>query len=195
MTMDKPKAMNTEAVLPRSRANDEAVLKAVYDRHFSPVFRLALRYTGSAEDAEEIAQETFAKAFRHLGQVWGRDPDSLGPWLRRICINNSISHLRSAKRRGRGLLVPLDDILHEPPSREASPEDRLYIAQAWARLDLAVAKLSPRQRMIFDLRFRQHKDLKEIAELVGCTEGNIKTHSMRILAKLRRRLGPLWEAP
>jgi RNA polymerase sigma-70 factor (ECF subfamily) len=195
MTMDKPKAMNTEAVLPRSRANDEAVLKAVYDHHFSPVFRLALRYTGSAEDAEEIAQETFAKAFRHLGDVWGRDAESLGPWLRRICVNNSISHLRSAKRRGRGLLVPLDELLREPPSREASPEDRLYVAQAWARLDRAVAKLSPRQRMIFDLRFRQHKDLKEIAELIGCTEGNIKTHSMRILAKLRRRLGPLWEAP
>lgn len=193
--MDKPRAMNTEAVLPRSRANEEAVLKVVYDHHFSPVFRLALRYTGSVEDAEEIAQETFAKAFRHLGQVLGRDPGSLGPWLRRICINNSISHLRLAKRRGRGLLLSLDELLSEPASREASPEDRLFVAQAWARLDRAVSKLSPRQRMIFDLRFRQHKNYKEIAELLGCSEGNIKTFVMRILAKLRRRLAPLWEAP
>lgn len=195
MTMDKPRAMNTEAVLPQAGASDEAVLKIVYDHHFSPVFRLALRYTGSVEDAEEIAQETFAKAFRHLGKVWGGDAGSLGPWLRRICVRNSISHLRSAKRRGRGLLIPLDELLSEPAGREASPEDRLFVAQTWARLDQALAKLSPRQRMIFDLRFRQHKDLKEIAELLGCSESNVKSHVMRMLAKLRRRLAPLWEAP
>ena len=193
--MDKPNDMNTEAVLPQARANDEAVFKVIYDHHFSPVFRLALRYTSSVEDAEDIAQETFAKAFRHLGKVWSGDARSLGPWLRTICVHSSISHLRRAKRRDRGLLIPLDELMGEPASREASPEDRLYVTQAWARLDKAVAKLSLRQRAIFDLRFRQHKDLKEIAELLGCSESNVKTHVIRMLAKLRRRLAPLWEAP
>jgi RNA polymerase sigma factor (sigma-70 family) len=89
----------------------------------------------------------------------------------------------------------LDKLLAEPASRETSPETRLLIAQTWARLDQALAKLSPKHRMIFDLRFRQHKDLKEIAELLGCSESNVKTHVMRLLAKLRRRLAPLWEAP
>ena len=117
--MDKPKAMNTEAVLPQARADDEAVFKVIYDHHFSPVFRLAIRYTGSVEDAEEIAQETFAKAFRHLGKVWSGDAGNLGPWLRSICVHNSISHLRRAKRRGRGLLIPLDELLREPAGQEA----------------------------------------------------------------------------
>jgi RNA polymerase sigma-70 factor (ECF subfamily) len=174
---------------------DEAAFKAIYDRHFTPVFRIALRYAGSVEDAEEIAQETFVKAFRNLNRVWSRNPESLGPWIGRICVHNSINFLRSGKRRGRGLLLPLDEMLAEPASREISPETRLLIAQTWARLDQALAKLSPQQRMIFDLRFRRHKDIKEIAELLSCSESNVKTHVMRLLAKLRRRLAPLWEAP
>ncbi len=195
MTMDEHKAVDNEAVLPRAKMGDEAALKVIYDRHFSPVFRIALRYTGSVEDAEEITQETFAKAFRHLGKVWSRDTESLGPWIGRICVHNSISFLRQGKRLGRGLLLPLDELLAEPASREISPETRVLVAQAWARLDQALAKLSSQQRMIFDLRFRQHKDLKEIAELLDCSESNVKTHVLRLLAKLRRRLAPLWEAP
>jgi len=193
--MDERKTVDSEAILPRARLGDEAALKVIYDRHFAPVFRTALRYTNSVEDAEEIAQETFAKAFRHMGKVWSRDIESLGPWLGSICVHNSINFLRQGKRRGRGLLLPLDKIWPEPASRDVSPETRILAAQAWARLDRALAKLSPRQRMIFDLRFRQHKDLKEIADLLGCSESNVKTHVMRLLAKLRRRLAPLWEAP
>ncbi len=193
--MDRLTPLDKEAVLPRARLGDEPALKAIYDRHFSPVFRIALRYTGSVEDAEEITQETFVKAFRSLERVWSLDPESLGPWIGRICVHHSISFLRRGKKRGRGLLVPLDGLWPEPASREPSPETKLLVAQAWARLDRALTKLPPRQRMIFDLRFRQHKDLKEIADLLGCSESNVKTHVMRLLAKLRRRLAPLWEAP
>ena len=195
MTMDEQNTVNNEGVLPRAKLGDETALQVIYNRHFSPVFRTALRYTGSVEDAEEIAQETFFKAFRNLDRVWCRDIESLGPWLGSICVHNAINFLRRGKRRGRGLLLPLDTLLSEPAGREPSPETRLLIAQTWALLDGALTKLPPRQRMIFDLRFRQHKDLKEIAGLLGCSESNVKTHVMRLLAKLRRRLGPLWEAP
>jgi len=193
--MDEQKTVDNEAVLPRAKLGDEAALKAIYERHFSPVFRTALRYTGSVEDAEDITQETFLKAFRGLGNVWSQNAESLGPWLGRICIHHSISFLRRGKGRGRGLLIPLDSLLTEPASAEPSPEQRVQIAQAWTLLDRALTKLSPRQRMIFDLRFRQHKDLKEIAGLLDCSESNVKTHVMRLLAKLRRRLGPLWGLP
>lgn len=193
--MEEHNNMDNEAILPRARMGDEAAFKIIYNHHFSSVFRIALRYTGSVEDAEEITQETFTKAFCNLGKVWNRDIESLGPWIGRICVHNSISFLRRGKRRGRGLLIPLDELLAEPASRKMSPETRLLVSQAWARLDKALAKLSPQHRMIFDLRFRQHKDIKEIAELLGCSESNVKTHVMRLLAKLRRRLAPLWEAP
>jgi RNA polymerase sigma-70 factor (ECF subfamily) len=193
--MKEHNTVDNEAILSRAKMGDEAAFKVIYNRNFSSVFRIALRYTGSVEDAEEITQETFAKAFRHLGRVWNRDTESLGPWIGRICVHNSISFLRRGKRRGRGLLIPLDELLAEPASRKMSPETRLLVSQTWARLDQELAKLSPQHRMIFDLRFRQHKDLKEIAELLGCSESNVKTHVMRLLAKLRRRLAPLWEAP
>jgi len=101
MVMDKHNTVDNEAILPRAKMGDEAALKVIYDRHFSPVFRIAFRYTGSVEDAEEITQETFAKAFCHLGRVWSRDTESLGPWIRRICVRNSISFLRRGKRLGR----------------------------------------------------------------------------------------------
>jgi DNA-directed RNA polymerase specialized sigma24 family protein len=104
MTMDEHKTVDNEAVLPRARLGDEAALKAIYDQHFSPVFRTALRYTGSVEDAEEIAQETFIKAFSHLKRVWSLDTGSLGPWIGRICVHNSIDFLRRGKRLGRGLI-------------------------------------------------------------------------------------------
>jgi len=195
MTMDERNTVDNEGVLPRAKMGDETALKVIYNCHFSPVFRTALRYTGSVEDAEEIAQETFVNVFRNLGRVWSRDAGSLGPWIGRICVHNSINFLRRGKRLGRGLLIPLDELLSEPVSREASPETRLVVTEAWARLDHAITKLSPRQRMIFDLRFRQHKDLKEIADLLGCSESNVKTHVMRMLAKLRRRLALLWEEP
>jgi RNA polymerase sigma-70 factor (ECF subfamily) len=195
MRMDERKTVDNESVLPRAKVGDEAALKVIYDRHFSPVFRIALRYTGSMEDAEEITQETFVKAFRALGTVWNQDPENLGPWINRICVYNSINFLRSGTRRRRGFLIPLDELASKIPSPEASPEARLLMTQAWTRLDSALAKLSPQHRMIFDLRFRQHKDIREIADLLGCSESNIKTHVMRLLGKLRRQLAPLWEAP
>lgn len=193
--MEEHNNVDNEAILPRAKMGDEAAFKVIYNRYFSRVFRIALRYTGSVEDAEEITQETFAKAFFHLGRVWNRDAESLGHWIGRICVHNSISFLRQGKRRGRGLLIPLDELLVEPASRKTSPETRLLISQTWSRLDQALNQLSPRHRMIFDLRFRQHKNIKEIAELLGCSESNVKTHVMRLLGKLRRRLALLWEAP
>jgi RNA polymerase sigma factor (sigma-70 family) len=83
-------------------------------------------------------------------------------------------------------------VLAEPEAHGASPEALAGISEAWNALDKAVAGLSRRQRLIFELRFGQGKDLKEIARLISSSESNVKTHLMRMLAKLRRHLAPIW---
>ncbi|MGD0782252.1 MAG: sigma-70 family RNA polymerase sigma factor, partial [Candidatus Aminicenantales bacterium] len=162
----------------------------LYERNFNRVCRLARRYVRSPEDAEDVAQDTFIKALDAMGRY---DP-GLGPgfqaWINRICVNCAIDFLRGKKRRTGLGRVSLDALAREPASITPSPEQIVIDRRASSRIHDAVEWLSPRQQMIFTMRYRDQLDIRQIALRLDCSEGNIRAHLFRSTRKLKNHFQP-----
>ena len=156
----------------------------IYLRNHSRIFHLALRYVHFPEDAEDIVQETFLKAFDGINTFDINFGAGLSAWINRICIHCAIDHLRVRKRRG-GELTSLDALPQDPPSSYPSPEQITIERSVSHRVQNAVDNLSPRQQIIFSMRYREHLDIRQIAVRLECSEGNIRGHLFRSATKLR----------
>ncbi|MGW0706700.1 SigE family RNA polymerase sigma factor [Streptomyces sp. NPDC002643] len=137
--------------------------------------RTAHMLTGDFHEAEDLVQTTLAKVYAR----WRRIPrDEVDFYVRRSLVNNNISRVR--KRRVAHLLTPLlPERVHEPQAGHADS-----VAQR-AALTQALAALSARQRSVLVLRFWEDLSEREIAELLGCSLGTVKTHIRRGLTALR----------
>jgi len=185
--------MNEEVILLQAKEGHEDAFRKIYKNHRERIYRLAYRYTRSIQDAEDIMQETFIKAFKSIQMFKNFNNSSFTAWLNRICINCAINYLRKMKRRKMNQVYSLSEMVIEPESQDVSPETSAQTEQILRLIQRAIQKLSPKQRIIFDMRYAQHWNIKEIAQTMDCSESNIKTQLFRSVAKLRKQLGPLWE--
>src|SRR5438132_6993313 len=121
-------ATEAAAVLARARQGDSEAFRALVERHSRSVFRLAYRMTGNEQDAEDVVQESFLRAYRQLGQFESRA--NFGTWLYRIVANCSVDLMRSKQARHdqvRGdslddVMDSLDDVMEMPAADEPGPE-------------------------------------------------------------------------
>ena len=155
------------------------------DSHSRPVFRLAFRMTGNEQDAEDIVQETFLRAYRALDRF---DPQAqVSTWLYAIASNCAIDLLRRRKRRGPQ--VELDRDGHaEPAGAEPGPERRAVHRELGARVQAELGRLAPKERVAFTLRHFEDLSIREIADLMGTPEGSVKNNIFRAVRKLRAAL-------
>jgi RNA polymerase sigma-70 factor (ECF subfamily) len=163
-------------------------LARAYERR---VYALALHYCRRAEDAEDLSQEVWLKAFRSLGGF--RRESSFHTWLCRITVNTFLNHRRSGTvtRDGEKTNVRLDsleELLEEPRGRGDAVEDiqRKVLAD---RVLSALGELTEQQRLIFLLKHREGLTCREVAETVGCSIGSVKKSLFRSLEKLRASFG------
>jgi len=188
-------AENDAADVARAKAGDEGAFRALVERHGRAVFRLAFRMTGNEQDAEDVVQEAFLKAYRRIGQF--EDRAAFGSWLHRIAANCAYDLLRTRARKredaggtdGSGS-DPLDAFAAETPSADRA----VLSAQISRRLRAALARLSPQERAAFTLRHFEERPIREIGELLGLDEGAAKHSVFRAVRKLREALAPFVEA-
>src|SRR5436853_2826277 len=107
------------AFVARARGGDKDAFRVLVERHSRPLFRLAYRMTGNQQDAEDVVQESFLRAYKQLGKFDERA--SFGTWLYRIAINCSLDLVRARKRRNEQL-APADGELDEPVLSLPSPD-------------------------------------------------------------------------
>src|SRR6188768_2101966 len=114
-------ATEAAAVLDRARQGDSEAFQALVERHSRSVFRLAYRMTGNEQDAEDVVQESFLRAFRQLGRFESRA--NFGTWLYRIVANCSVDLMRTRQaRQNQGRMDSLDEIEADPaPSADPTP--------------------------------------------------------------------------
>lgn len=184
--------MDENTVIHRARQGDNGAFHQLYRTHSERIYRTAYRYTRSQADAEDIMQETFVRAFQNIQKFKGDTDAAFSSWLTRICVNKSIDFLRRQKRRRAADTVSLDDVVVDPVDGGRSPERSAERAEAVRRIASAAGRLSPRQRVVFDLRYAQHHTIAEIAELLECSENAVKTHLSRSVKTLKTILTPLW---
>lgn len=186
--------MTEEMTVLLAKEGRREAFRELYETHREAVYGLAFRYVRSPQDAEDVMQETFIKAFRHIGRFDFRAGASFSAWLGTIGVRCAIEHLRRNKRRMRAAHVSLSDLATEPASAQPSPERVAVAGRTMSSLTEACRRLSPSQQVVFDMRHLQHMDIKEIAARMDCSESNVKTQLARSVAKLRKYLEPMWGA-
>jgi RNA polymerase sigma-70 factor (ECF subfamily) len=170
----------------------EEVFRALVEEHSRTVFRLAYRVTGNEQDAEDVVQEAFLKAYKHFGRFDSRA--SFSTWIHRIATNCSIDLLRRRSRRmgwgGSGGGLEPEDL----PSHRPGPEARARSLEVEATVAQALDALSPNERAAFILRHVEGLSTEEIAAALSLRTNATKQTVFRAVHKLRRLLTPLLEA-
>jgi RNA polymerase sigma-70 factor, ECF subfamily len=176
------------ADVDRARAGDEAAFRGLVERHSRALFRLAFRMTRNEQDAEDVVQETFLKAFRQLDRFEGRS--SVGSWLHRIAANCAYDALRRRERdKARTTTPQAEDELDALPARDPSLDRLVHSKEVSRRVGVAMARLSPLERSAFVLRHFEQLSTREIGEVLGLEAGAAKQSVFRAVRKLRDALG------
>lgn len=172
-------------LVARARAGDEAAFRALVTRYRDPVMRFCFRMVTSQQDAEEIAQETFVRLYRHLNRLTPRAQFSTVVFG--IARNLTLNHLRDSGRRGRALVDPLGD----RPVRDGDlrrPDRRAEIGELAQFIEEGLDRLSPEHREILLLREIEDLDYGAIAKVLGCRKGTVKSRLARAREQLRQHL-------
>ena len=186
--------MEAEAsgAVERARSGDNEAFRLLVEQYSRAIFRLAYRMTGNEEDAEDVVQETFLKAYRQIDRYEARA--SFSTWLHCIASNCALDLMRKRKTRERSRLRSPDpdrDVLGSIPTPTPGPDRELYSSQISASIHTALDELSGQERTAFILRHFEGLSIEEIGLALG-TGTNATKHSIfRAVQKLRRSLEPL----
>ena len=156
------------ALIARWQQGDERAARELVDRHASAVARF-VSSLGARDEADEVVQDTFVRAFGALESF--RADSALRTWLFTIARRLVLDRRRSARRRGIQLEVTEDDVVTED-----NPLESLVADETQQRLLQAVDRLTRTQKDVFTLRVTEGLSYKDIAEIVGSTEGAARVH-------------------
>ena len=186
----------TDAVcVTRARTGDTDAYRLLVERHSRSLFRLAFRMTGNEQDAEDVVQESFLRAYRQLGKFDERA--SFGTWLYRIAANCSLDLVRSKKRRSEHIAhtdPDMEDPVVSLPSNDPTPERIALSGEVRERVTEAMNDLSATERTAFVLRHFEGMCIEEVSRVLECQPGAAKHSVFRAVQKLRRALEPLVSA-
>ena len=184
-------------LIREAQAGSRAAFDTLVRRYEHQVLRLALHLTGSEHDAEDIYQEAFLKAYRYLGNF--RFECSFYTWIYRIVTNLCLDQLRRRKTRREDHSVVVDHSGGEIDLLASVSDDRSFSNPGkeldrkllGERIQSALEKLTPRERMVFELKHYQGLRLRVIGEMLSTTEETAKNTLFRATKKLRTQLAGL----
>jgi RNA polymerase sigma-70 factor (ECF subfamily) len=179
------------ALVARAQAGDQAAFASLVEQYQRKIYRLAKNITQNNEDAEDVLQETFLKAYEHLPGFQGNS--KFYTWIVRIAVNQALMKLR--KRKG-DRFVSLDEpvdtgeenVKREIAVWEDNPEQRYSQEEMQRILDEAVDDLKPDFRTVFVLRDIEELSTEETAEALGISVPAVKSRLLRARLALREKL-------
>jgi RNA polymerase sigma-70 factor (ECF subfamily) len=190
--MDSLMEMSDSVAVAQARAGDSGAFRVLVERHSRNLFRLAYRMTGHQQDAEDVVQETFLRAYRQLGKF--DDRASFGTWLYRIAANCSLDSIRARKRRSERQETIEDgapDPVESLPDPAPAPDRLALSSEVERRVGNALDQLSEMERTAFVLRHYEGMCIEDISRTLGVQPNAAKHSIFRAVQKLRRALEPL----
>src|SRR5437867_12007576 len=181
-------------LIRRAQQGDTAAFEELVRLYDRSVLRLAVHLTGSQEDGQDIYQEVFLRAYINLARF--RFECSFYTWIYRIVTNLCLDYLRKKNSRGLDVTTTVSpdgqegEVLNRMPDHrpDASPERSLVGRELRRCIHRALGRLSPRERMIFELKHYHGLRLRTVAGILNTTEGTIKNTLYRATQKLRTQL-------
>jgi len=185
--------MDEAGLIRAAQAGDRAAFEELVRTYDQSILRLANNMLRSPEDARDVYQETFLKAYRNLHRF--RFDCNFHTWIYRIATNVCLDYLRKRKVRkeepamvgtGDGVLDRMDSVVEERPAGD--PQRSLFSGQIRRRVREALSQLTPRERLVFELRHYEGLRLRNIGEIAGTTEEAAKNCLFRATQKMRTAL-------
>lgn len=167
-------------LIARARASDQHAIETLVRRYQDVAFRVACLITGDSDEAQDAAQSGFIKAFQSLPTF--RDGEPFKPWLLRIVANEAKNRVRSSVRRA---TAPLDEQI---VAFDPSPEELAERNEQQRELLEAVRTLGDDDRQIIGFRYFLDLSEAEMADLLDCPRGTVKSRLSRATARLRDEL-------
>jgi RNA polymerase sigma-70 factor (ECF subfamily) len=170
-------------------SGDEKSLEVLFGRYLKPIYSFTYRYVGGGQDAEDVTQEAFVKAWRNLKKF--DQQKSFKTWIFSIAKNTALDFLKKKKA------IPFSEFENEDGENALTetladpsplPQELLEKADIVKILNAAIEKLSPKYRMVLFLRYNDHFTFREIAEILGESIDTIKSRHRRVLTMLRKLL-------
>jgi RNA polymerase sigma-70 factor (ECF subfamily) len=191
MTVSSLAGLDEAVVVAQAREGDVRAFSELVRRYEGKIFRLAQHVTQNREDAEDVLQETFMKAYEHLDQFQGNS--KFYTWIVRIAVNQALMKLR---RRKTDRSVSLDEtidtgedtVVREIAAWDENPEDRYSREELGEILDTAVQSLDPPYRSVFQLRDIDELSTEETADALGLSVPAVKSRLLRARLQLREKL-------
>ena len=179
------------ALVGRARAGDQEALRLLYERHQRPIYNLVYRMVGR-EEAADLTAEAFLRAFRGLKKL--KTDEAFASWLRRVAVNLCLDHVKRKKLP----TVSLDAARSQGDEGEQSylevtepgrgPEQRILSGELAEKVQQALLSLSPEHRAVIILHHLEGREVQEIAEIMKCSEGTVKSRLGRARENLRKML-------
>ena len=187
--------VDDSVLIREAQRGNRAAFEELVRQYDQAVLRLALNLTRSEQDAQDIYQEAFLKAYRNLGSF--RFECSFYTWMYRIVTNLCLDHIRKRQVRKEDSAVLTDSdgdeysLLDQVKDgrAHANPEHDLMRRELGRKIQTALKKLTPRERMVFELKHYQGLKLRTIGEMLSTTEETAKNTLFRATQKLRASLG------
>ncbi len=178
--------MDEREIIQSAQAGNNEAFRQLFEENKNGIFSLAFRYTKNAEDAEDIVQETFIKAYNSLQKFHTQDQTRFSSWLFRISINCSIDHLRKHKKMKEKHSMSQDVQNISSNNENLNPVYINRLKEIREKIDLILNQLSFKQRMIFILRHYQHFSTQEIAEFMNSSQGSVKKQLFRAVSVIKK---------
>ena len=179
----------------RAQAGDQDAFGLLVERHSIRLFQMAYRMTGNEQDAEDVVQEAFLRAYKQLNRFESRA--GFGTWLHRIAANCSLDFLRKRKRQDQQL-DPVELTAEEPMSTVSSnaplPDDQVFHLEVQQKVEAVMEQLTPMERAAFVLRHFEGRSIEEIGGVLGTAPSATKQSIFRAVQKMRRALEPVLNA-
>ena len=174
--------LDERALVEASLANEPGAFDLIVERHRRTVYHLCYRFVGNHEDASDLSQDVFLRAYRGLRTFRGQS--ALATWLYRIGVNVCLNRVAVKTP----ITEPIEERRHVDTRAETAP-DRLLREERAVRVRAGIARLPPKQRAALILRLYHELSHQEIADMLGSSVGAVKANVFHALQSLKRILG------
>jgi RNA polymerase sigma-70 factor (ECF subfamily) len=185
-------------LVKRSQAGDTEAFDALVTQYRARVFGMIYNMVHSEQDAWDLAQDSFLKAWRSIGRF--RSQSSFYTWIYRIVMNVTIDWLRKKQVKGGGAefddaiqLTQIEPASRTVPKKEALPHQAMERDEIRARIEKAIDQLSPEQRAVILMKEIDEMQYHEIAEALGCSIGTVMSRLFYARKKLQNLLRDVYE--
>lgn len=179
-------------IIAQAQAGDLRAFETLYRKHEHQVYRTALAILGDSQTAEEVLQDCFLRAYKHLHRLNGEP--SVSPWLHRVAVNLCYSHLR--RNYLSQVTVSLENLSNCLfPSLGPSPEECTQDSEISSAIQNGIAALDLKHRSVVVLYYLQEFSLEEVAYILDCPVGTVKSRLHYARKELSRRLTSLKPQP